>query len=104
MIINFFRAIVDNEKQSYYPFSIFLVSIFFWYLFFPMLNVKKSIFLGASLTFAIYSFLRIIKKIPHRQIPEHYSERAKTTIRIFIFISMLGFLLYHINHYKLFDM
>jgi len=104
MIIKIFRAIIDNEKQSYYPFSIFLVSILFWYLFFPStLNINKSIFLGALLTFVIYSFLRIIKKIPHRQIPEHYSEGAKTTMRIFIFMALLGLLIYHIDKYKLFD-
>ena len=100
----FLKAIINNEKASSYPLSWFILSIIFWYIFFgTILKYDKLILLSILSTFSISSFIGVFTKTSYRQIRDHYPEWAKTAMRIFIFISLLGLLIYHIDKYKLFD-
>jgi len=97
--------IIKNYRS--YP---ILILIFFiliglgWYLVFgSILAYDKIILLAILSIFSLGSFIGIFIKLRYRQIPEHYSEGAKTAMRIFIFMALLGLLIYHIDKYKLFD-
>ena len=101
MIRKIFKAIQHNEQTSYYPLTIFMLSFLFWYFFFgTFLTFGKLFLLAILLTSVIYSFLRIVKRIPHRQIPDNYPEWAKIAMRIFIALFFVFLLIYHINKYK----
>jgi hypothetical protein len=103
-IDRFFKAIIINEKVSSYPLTIFILNLIFCYIFFgTVLKYDKLILLSILSTFSISSFIGIFTKISYRQIRDYYPEWAKTAMRIFIFIFLLGLLLYHIDEYKLFD-
>ena len=101
-IDKFFEKIKKYRTNPKLVFIFFCINVLFIYLFFgTKLKYSELILLSILLTLTIATLIGIFTKISYRQIPDYYSEWAKTSMRVIIFISLFILFIYHTYKFNL---